>query len=99
MFETIEECAIRETREEAGVEVENVRLITFHEDARREKGTHYVTFVYAADWKSGTPRPQEGETQEWSWFDWNDLPEPLFRPTKIFVDMHINPLEYKPKSL
>ena len=95
MFETIEECAIREVHEEAGIEIERIRFITFSEDPFRENGTHYVTFHYVADWKSGEPRPQEGESEDWNWFAWDALPQPLFRPAQLFVDMGINPLEFK----
>lgn len=95
MFETIEECVIRETREEASIEIENVRFVTFHENIQPEIDFHYVTFVYVADWKSGIPLPQKSEVGEWGWFAWDALPEPLFKPTRKFVDMKMNPLEYK----
>jgi 8-oxo-dGTP diphosphatase len=95
MFETLEECAVRETLEESGVEIANIRLINFMEDPAPEFGTHYLTFHYVADWKSGEPRPQEGESEEWDWFEWNSLPSPLFRPVQFFVDLGINPLELK----
>jgi 8-oxo-dGTP diphosphatase len=94
MFETVAECAMREVMEEAGVEVENLRLITISEDPHRDTGSHYITFHYAADWKSGEPRPQEGESEEWHWFRWDELPQPLFRPAQLLVDMGINPLEF-----
>jgi len=68
MFETIEECAVRETKEEAGIEVSNLRLMTIDEDPYREAGTHYITFHYAADWLSGEPQNNEQESGEWSWF-------------------------------
>ena len=94
MFETIEECALRETREESGVEVSNLRLMVYIENARNTDGTHYVTFHYVADWLSGEPRPQEGESEEWSWFGWDELPAPLFRPAQDLVGRGINPLEF-----
>lgn len=94
MFETIEQCAIRETREEASIEIENVRLMRFIEDSTRTDGTHYVTFHFVADWKSGEPMPQRGETEEWYWFEWSGLPSPLFKPAQDLFDSGINPLEF-----
>jgi 8-oxo-dGTP diphosphatase len=94
MFETIEDCAIRETREEAGIEIQKVRLMTFLEDPYRKDGTHYVTFHFVADWKLGEPRPQPGESEEWHWFTWSELPQPLFKPAQDLLDAGINPLEY-----
>ncbi|OGG54721.1 hypothetical protein A3C20_04190 [Candidatus Kaiserbacteria bacterium RIFCSPHIGHO2_02_FULL_55_25] len=95
MNETLEECVIRETMEEAGVEIENIRLITITEDPNPEAGTHYLTFFYVAEWASGEPRPLEGEPEDWGWFDWHNLPKPLFRPVLEFLEKGINPLEWK----
>ena len=95
MFETIKECAIREVREEAGIEITNIKFMVYSEDPYRENETHYVTFHYVADWMSGEPQPHDGENEDWYWFAWNELPEPLFRPAQLFVDMGVNPLEIK----
>ena len=95
MFETIEACVTRETREEARIEIQNLRFIRYIEDPYRTDGTHYVTFHYAADWLSGEPLPQAGESEDWYWFPWGELPDPLFKPAKDFADTGINPLEFK----
>jgi len=94
MLETLEQCAIRETQEETGLELANLRLMHIVEDPRPDAGIHYVTFVYVADWVSGEPRPQKGESDEWHWFAWEELPQPLFRPTMLFTSKKINPLEF-----
>lgn len=76
--ETFEECAIRETREEAGIEIENIRFarianIFFGSDK------HYVDIGIVADWKSGEPIVLEPEKSEsWGWYDLDALPEPQF---------------------
>lgn len=94
MHETIEECVIRETREESGVEIQNVRMMCVIEAPKGSDGTHYVTFHYVADWKSGVPRECPGECGQWHFFKWNELPEPLFSPAKQFYEKGINPLEF-----
>lgn len=93
MFETIEECCVREVREEASIEIANLHLLTYIERFDEEQGKHYVTFHYAADWLSGDPRPQPGESEEWQWFSLDALPEPLFDPTSDLIKSGINPLE------
>ena len=94
MYETIEECVVRETREEAGVEIENLRLLTYIEAFDDHEKTHYVTFHYAADYVSGEPRPQLGESEDWHWFAWEELPEPMFYPAQDLINEGINPLEF-----
>ena len=93
--ETLVECAIREVGEEAQVEIENLRFIDVTEDSDQRPGVLYLTFHYAADWKSGEPQALEGENGEWSWHSWDDLPGPFWRPADLFVKKNINPLEYK----
>ncbi|TSC68462.1 MAG: 7,8-dihydro-8-oxoguanine triphosphatase [Parcubacteria group bacterium Gr01-1014_56] len=75
--ESIEECAIRETLEEAGIEIQNVRVICVHNLLVWE-GKHYIDFGVAADWKSGELQNLEPTKREnWDWYDVNNLPQPL----------------------
>ncbi len=77
-MESFEECAKRETREEAGIEIKNVRFncisnITSH------KPKHYVHIGVVADWASGEPKVMEPDKREdWGWYDLDNLPTPLF---------------------
>ncbi len=87
------ECVVRETKEESGVEIANIRFLNIVETIWPEEGTHYITLMYVADWKSGEPRAQPEEFQRWEWHPWDNLPSPLFRPTASFVAEGINPLE------
>lgn len=93
MFESLEECAIRETREEAGLEIVNVKSLHFSEDPWQEGGTHFITVHFVADWQAGEVSPKPDEFQNLEWFDWENLPSPLFRPAKHFAEARINPLE------
>ena len=92
MNEPTIECAIRETREEASIELENVKFITTVDNIWKEMGSHFVTLYYVADWKSGEPVPQPVEFDKWDWFSWENLPQPLFQPAQLFVDTGLNPL-------
>jgi ADP-ribose pyrophosphatase YjhB (NUDIX family) len=68
------EAAIRETREEIGVEVRLVRLLDVLGGPDYEVAfpngdrTAYVTAVYEAAIIAGTPEPHDGELSEVAWF-------------------------------
>jgi len=92
MNESPEECAIRETREETGLEIEHVRFIAITNDIH-PVGTHYVTICFVADWKSGEVENREPDKcEKWEWFAWEKLPEPLYLSTRNFVKTGYNPL-------
>ena len=72
-----EEAAIREAREETGVEVENVRFLGITNDLFPE-GKHHITVWFDGRWASGTPQFDEREASDIGWFAWNALPQPRF---------------------
>lgn len=77
-MESFEECARREVREEAGIEVDNIRFLRLM-NVRDYAPRHYVDVALIADWKSGEPRVMEPEKLEsWEWRDMDDMPQPLF---------------------
>lgn len=78
--ESFEECVKRETKEEAGIEIKNIRLLDIS-NILIWKGKHYVDLCMVADWDSGDPINLEPEVrEEWQWFDLENLPQPLFEP-------------------
>ena len=79
--ESIATCARREVREETGIAVGGVRHIAFTNDLFETEEKHYVTlFVLAEEWR-GEPMLMEPEKcRQWAWFDWDNLPSPLFLP-------------------
>ena len=92
MYETWEDCARRETREETGVEITNIRFAAVTNDIWNEIGTHYVTIAMVADWKVGEPRLVEADKFEtWDWFVWDSLPETLLLSARNFVKSGYNP--------
>ena len=86
------ENAVRETREEAGIEIGNVRFMTFTNDVTPD--SHYVTLNFVADWVSGEPRDEVGKIGQWGWYEWGKLPQPLFWSDENFLKKGINPLEF-----
>ena len=51
----------RETQEEAGIEIQNVRFAGVVNNHTPQWGTHYVTIFMRADYLSGEPRNCEPE--------------------------------------
>jgi 8-oxo-dGTP diphosphatase len=78
-MESFEECAKRETLEEAGIEIENVKFLRLY-NLKDYAPKHYVDILMQADWKSGEPQILEPHKIEgWDWYDIDNLPEPLFK--------------------
>lgn len=76
--ETFFDCAKRECKEEAGIEIDNIRFLCLSH-VKKYEGKHYVDVGLVADWKSGEPKILEPEKAEkWDWYDLNKLPKPLF---------------------
>jgi len=81
MNESWEECARRETLEEVGLEITNVRFFVATNDIFKAEGKHYVTIWMTADWQSGEPRNNEPEKMlAMQWSDFTHMPQPLFEP-------------------
>lgn len=79
------DCALRETKEETGIEITNIQfqMVGNIPDTYSQ---HYVQLAFTADWKSGEPRVLEPEKCErWEWRSLDDLPAPLFVPTQMMV--------------
>src|SRR6185369_16550479 len=77
-MESFEDCAKREVREEAGIEITNLRFICLR-NSKEYTPKHWVNIGLAADWLSGEPTVMEPEKSgEWKWYALDALPEPLF---------------------
>jgi 8-oxo-dGTP diphosphatase len=84
--ESPEECAVREAREEADIEIANVRFLAMTNDVFPE-GKHYVTVWMMAERVSGEPRiAAAGEMSEIGWFPVDNLPEPRFLPLENLLE-------------
>ncbi len=85
-MESIEQGARRECREEAGIEIVNVRFLDLI-NTKTYAPKHYVTIGMVADWKSGEPKVMEPEKCEsWEWYDIDHLPQPLFSATTHYIE-------------
>lgn len=75
--EKLEDCARRELEEETGIVCGNLEFLHLVNDPRED--CHYVHINFLAKSWEGEPKLTEPENfSEWSWFDLNNLPDPVF---------------------
>ena len=91
--EAIEECAVREVKEETDLNITNIRMASFTNDIFEKEKKHYVTLYMLAS-TSGEPRLMEPEKCErWQWFNWSELPSPLFIPLQNLLKQNYDPFK------
>jgi 8-oxo-dGTP diphosphatase len=79
--ETPIDCAIREAKEECGLELVDVEEIGFTNDFFSESQKHYITLFFRAKYTGDTVFLCEPEKfVEWSWFSWTNLPKDVMLP-------------------
>jgi 8-oxo-dGTP diphosphatase len=87
-METIEDCAKRETLEETGIKIKNIRF-QFLANVHRYKPKHYLHVNVITDYKSGKIQLKEPEKcQSWKWYSLDKLPKPLFWMAKLAIDSY-----------
>lgn len=84
--EDIETCAARETLEETGVHIRDVRFLAVTNDHMPADDKHYVTIWMSAEHERGEAQVvAEYELSEVRWCAWDNLPSPLFIPFEHLV--------------
>jgi 8-oxo-dGTP diphosphatase len=90
--ENWEDCAMREIGEETGLKIVNVKFGFLTNDVFEKEEKHYITIFMLADCDSGEPEIKEPEKcAGWDWFDWDEMPEPLFLPIVNLKKQNYNP--------
>ncbi|XP_019176282.1 PREDICTED: nudix hydrolase 1-like isoform X2 [Ipomoea nil] len=91
--ESFEECAAREVKEETGLDIDKTELLTVVNNVITEK-VHVVCVLLRAILVDPAQVPQNLEPEKcggWEWYDWNELPKPLFGPLEDVVQAGFNP--------
>jgi 8-oxo-dGTP diphosphatase len=84
--EEIVDCAKREVKEEANIDISNARIGTWLNNIFRDVGKHYITFYVEAE-SSYEPMLAEPEKfRSVEWFEVDSLPKNLFSPLINLVD-------------
>ncbi|MBI2462973.1 MAG: NUDIX domain-containing protein [Candidatus Spechtbacteria bacterium] len=87
-MESFEDCAARETREECGIEIDNIHFQHLS-NLTKYAPKHYVHIAMVAKWKSGEVELLEPEKCEsWAWYDLDNIPEPLFETCRVSLEIH-----------
>ena len=87
--ETVEHCARREVMEEAGISIRDIRPGGYTNDVFIDADKHYVTLFVTSEYDSGELKVMEPDKcEQWQWFRWDDLPQPLFLPIRNFLKWH-----------
>lgn len=91
LFETLERCAVREAREEVGVEVEILRLLCVTDHVLPAEGQHWVAPAYLGRVVAGEATNCEPDkTQDVQWFVPAGVPENLTMTARNAIRAYFN---------
>lgn len=83
--ETPHECAYRELLEETGLTAASIFPGPWTNDVFNSD-KHYITLFMFVPEFSGEPKVLEPhKCENWEWFEWDNLPDPLFAPIQTLV--------------
>ena len=86
--ESFADCAVRETSEEAGIEINSFRF-QYLANILKYGGKHYVHIGLTAAWASGNPQVLEPKKSEsWGWYDIDNPPSPLFEMCRLAIESY-----------
>ncbi len=94
--ESFEEGAMREVMEETGIEIkkEDLKVISLTNDI--VPTAHFVTIgLLCTNFKGDAKVMEPDEITQWQWFDLENLPTPLFKPSEKIVKNYLDNVFYR----
>lgn len=92
--ESFEEGAIREVKEETGIELKDMSIICINND--KNEHAHFVTIGLFSDNFEGEPQIMEpDEIIDWKWFELDKLPKNIFFPSEKILKNYFEKTFYK----
>ncbi len=86
--ETILEGAVREVKEETGLDIQNIKIFGAADDIAPDR--HFVTIWVTAEACAGEAAVMEPDKQDqWQWFDPDELPDHMYSPSEKFIDAYL----------
>ncbi|KAL1807796.1 geranyl diphosphate phosphohydrolase [Daucus carota subsp. sativus] len=94
--ECFEECAAREVKEETGLDVEKIEFLEVRNSIilNEAKPAHIVSIFMRAALADADQVPENVEPEKcdgWEWYDWENLPRPLFGSLENYVQSGVKP--------
>ena len=83
--ETLEQTAIREAKEETGLDISELELVGIYSSPNRDPRGHNISHVYLAKKYKGKVKAGD-DSKEVAYFSFDDLPELAFDHEKILKD-------------
>jgi 8-oxo-dGTP diphosphatase len=88
--ESLQECATRELSEETGLRIRQSRPISWRSTRLPGKPRVVSVGVLVQDYEGELRHLEPNQNTEWQWFDREQLPTPLFEPTRIAISHYIH---------
>ena len=95
--ETFEEAGKREVEEETGIKIKKLNIICINNE--RMEQAHFVTIgMFADDFEGDAQVMEPEEITEWKWFGLDNLPSPMYFPSKEVIENYKSGKFYMPEN-
>ncbi|KAL0396844.1 UNVERIFIED_CONTAM: Nudix hydrolase 1 [Sesamum calycinum] len=91
--ESFEECAAREVKEETGLDIQKIEYLTAKQCLLQASCARLAILMRAfqADPRQIPQNLEPEKCEGWDWYDWENLPRPLFGPLETMAQTGFNP--------
>ncbi|KAK4479863.1 hypothetical protein RD792_015406 [Penstemon davidsonii] len=94
--ESFEECAVREVKEETGLDIDKIEYLTVTNNVYSgvAKPTHIVAIfmrAFLVDQNQMAQNLEPEKCEGWDWYDWKNPPQPLFGPLHTMAENGFSP--------